>query len=111
MKRTAQDMVLMGQVWAELGSGRVNEAYIASGKGYYVEGVVDGQDITINPAPSVVDTAIHECLHRMRPDWSELYVRRTTSYLMRRMSDEEIQAFYGEFQKRARKRRRTKAIG
>jgi hypothetical protein len=100
--------VLMGRVWAELGSGRITEGFIESTPGHFIEGCEDGGHITVNPAPSVVDTAIHEILHRLHPDWDENYVRRTTGYIMRRMHDSEIQAFYEEFQRRARKRRSVK---
>ena len=110
MKRTAKDMVLLGRVWAELGSGRITEAYLPSEKHYFVEGYTEGKHITVNPAPSVVDTAIHEILHRLHPSWSENYVRRTTSLIMRRMTDEEIAAFYSEFQKRKRTRKRPRKI-
>lgn len=110
MKRTARDMVLLGRVWAELGSGHITEAYLASDSHHYVEGMIEGQHITVNPAPSVVDSAIHEILHRLHPVWSEPYVRRTTSFIMRRMTDEEVQAFYVEFQKRKRMRKRLKLI-
>lgn len=99
-------MVLLGRVWAELGSGRITEAFLPSDKHYFVEGLTNGRHITVNPAPSVVDSAIHEILHRLHPQWSETYVRRTTSLIMRRMTDEEVVAFYSEFQKRARKRKR-----
>jgi hypothetical protein len=105
MRRTAKDLVLLGQVWAELGAGRITEGYLPSLKSHFVEGEISGQHITVNPAPSVVDTAIHEILHRLHPSWSENYVRRTTTLVMRRMTDEEVQAFYLEFQKRARKRK------
>ncbi len=105
MKRTARDMVLLGRVWAELGSGRITEAYLPSDKHHFVEGIITGQHITVNPAPSVVDSAIHEILHRLHPDWNENYIRRTVTFIMRRMTDEEVQAFYQEFQKRAKKRR------
>jgi hypothetical protein len=44
-------------------------------------------------------------LHRLEPQWSENYVRRTTTWLMRRMSDEQIQALYEEYGKRVKKRK------
>lgn len=106
MKRTARDLVLLGRVWAELGSGRITEAFLPSEKHHYVEGMIEGGHITVNPAPSVVDSAIHEILHRLHPSWSESYVRRTTTLIMRRMTDEEIAAFYAEYQKRKRTRKR-----
>ena len=66
--------------------------------------------ITVNPVHQTVDTLIHECLHRAFPSWAESYVRRTTTYVRKRMSDDEIQAMYAEFQKRARKRKSARII-
>lgn len=110
MKKSPRDWALLGTVWAELGSGRITEAFIKDGTNF-TDGFYDGNGrITINPAHQTVDTVIHECLHRAFPAWSERYVRRTTSYLRRRMSDEEIQAMYAEYSKRARKRRRPVRI-
>ena len=77
----------------------------------FVHGETLGQHITINPAVSVVDTVFHECLHRLYPAWSEGYVRNRTTYLMRRMSDAQIQAAYDQYQrivkKKARRPRKT----
>lgn len=106
MKKVARDWALLGRIWAEIGAGKLTEAFIIDGRSM-TDGVVTGNGhITVNPVHQTVDTVIHECLHRAFPAWSETYVRRTTSYLRRRMSDEEIQAMYAEFQKRSRKRKR-----
>lgn len=106
MKKSPRDWALLGRVWAELGSGRITEAFIIDGRSM-TDGVVSGNGhIVVNPAHQTVDTVIHECLHRVFPEWSERSVRRTTTYLRRRMSDEEVQAMYDEFQKRSRKRKR-----
>jgi hypothetical protein len=110
MKRTARDFALIGKVFAEVGRGRITTAFIKDGSsltdGYYNG---DGH-IYINEDHQTADTVIHECLHRMNPGWSENYVRRTTSYLRRRMSDEEIIALVGEYRKHARKRKRPVRI-
>lgn len=106
MKRTARDFALIGRVWAELGAGKITEAFISDGPNF-TDGYYNGNGhITVNPAHQTVDTLIHEILHRLHPQWSESYIRRTTTYLRRRMSDEEVQAMYSEFQRRARKRKR-----
>lgn len=105
VKRTARDFALIGRVFAEIGAGRMTEAFISDG-GSFTDGfVTGGGHITINPVHQTVDTIIHECLHRMNPAWSERYVRRTTSYLRRRMSDDEIVALHDEYTKRAKKRK------
>ncbi len=110
MKRHARDFALIGRVWAELGAGRITEAFIRDGANF-TDGFFNGNGhITINPAHQTVDTVIHECLHRAFPAWSENYVRRTTTYLRKRMSDDEIQAMYHEYRKRAKKRKSARVI-
>ena len=106
MKRTPRDFILLGRIWAELGSGRITEAFVQGDKHEYVHGSCEGQRITINPMHATVDTLIHECLHRLFPAWTEIGVRRATTRLRARLSDEEVQALHEEYQRRAKKRRR-----
>jgi len=95
---------LLVRVLTEIGSGDIYEDWIADDK-ELVHGIVQGRKITVNPAIEVVDTLIHEILHRLQPNWTEKYVNNRTTWLMRRMSDEQIQALYAEYQKRAVKRK------
>jgi len=92
--------LLLLRVLAELGAGKIREAFIPSEKNFFVDGETEGRDITINPVPEVVDTIIHELLHRLYPRWSERYIKNRTTYLMKRMTDEEVQLLYDEYQKR-----------
>jgi hypothetical protein len=110
VKRQPRDFALLGRVWAEIGAGRITEAFIRDGRNL-TDGYFNGSGhITINPAHQTIDTVIHEILHRLHPQWPESYVRRTTTYLRRRMTDEEVQAMYSEFQRRSRKRKRPMRI-
>lgn len=104
---------LMVRVWAALGEGRITEdpRLRSDVKGERLHGLQEGRHIWVNPVWSVVDTVLHELLHRMHPEWSEVYVRRTTTYLLKRMTDEEVQTFYDEYQQRAKKRRRRGRSG
>jgi hypothetical protein len=109
VKRTAKDFALIGQVFAEVGAGKITSAFIKDGRSL-TDGVYTGSHIYINEDHQTADTLIHECLHRAYPAWSERYVRRTTSYLRRRMSDDEIIALVSEYRKRARKRKRPVSL-
>lgn len=104
-RKAANRSPLMVQVWAELGAGRIVEKFISDPQ-HFVDGETSGNGhITINPAHQTCDTVIHEILHRLHPNWSETYVRRTTTYLRRRMTDAETEAFYSEYQKRVKRRK------
>lgn len=100
---------LLLRVMAEIGAGRITEAYIHD-PGMATEGLTEGPQITINPAHAIVNTLIHECLHRLHPAWSERTVRQKTSYLCRRLTDAETQTIYQEYQRRKRTRKTRKRV-
>ena len=102
--RSRRDPLLV-RVWASLGATPIHEGWIHDDH-MFVDGETDFRSITINPIPEVVNTLVHETLHVLFPQWSENYVRRTTTYLMRRMTSEEIQTYYDEYQKRVRRKKK-----
>lgn len=97
----------MISVLAEIGAGRIFEGRVDD-KDEFVDGIFESHgSITINPIPATVESLIHECLHRLHPAWQERYVRNRTTYLLRRMSDDELQCVYREYQKRKKVRKVT----
>lgn len=106
--RPDEKPALLVRVLTEIGSGRIYERFLAGQPGERVSGLCEGPHIHINPAFDTIDSVIHEALHRLEPRWSERYVRRTTTWLMQRMSDAQIEALYDEYQarKKPRKKRR-----
>lgn len=110
MARKPDRPALLVRVLAELGAGRITEGFIHD-PDTFVHGETTGRGhITINPAIATVDTVVHEILHRLEPGWHENYVRRTTSYLLKRMSDEQIQTVFDEYCKRVKKRKRAPRV-
>lgn len=101
--------VLLLRVCAELGAGRITEAYIVD-PGYFTEGLTEGPDITINPVHATVDVVIHECLHRLYPRWSEARVRAQTAKVRHAMSDADVLTFHEEYQRRVKKRKRARKV-
>lgn len=109
-RRTAHDFALIGRVFAEVGAGRITQSFIHDGPSF-TDGYYNGNGhIYINEDHQTADSVIHECLHRMHPGWSEQYVRRTTTYIRKRLSDEEVIALVGEYRKRARRRKKPVRI-
>lgn len=98
-RKRGRDPLLIA-VLAELGSGRISEDFVRSERpGWKIDGLTDGGHIIVNPIYEVVDTVLHECTHRARPDLSELAVRRRTAKFMRCLTDVEVQAIYDQYQK------------
>lgn len=104
-KRTRRDRpALLVRVLLEIGKGRIEERWIAD-KDCFIHGECDGRTVTINPAIDVVDTLLHEALHRLEPEWSESYVRNRVTWLMRRMTDAQLQTLHEEYRKLAVRRK------
>jgi len=91
-RRKPRDPVLL-EVVAAIGAGRIEIGPIHD-DGMLVHGFCEGSKIRINPAIDVVDSALHECLHRLRPAWSERTVLARTTVLLRSLSNAEIDKIY-----------------
>jgi hypothetical protein len=106
MSKRRYDGTLLLAVMAELGQGRIESGFIhdKSGK-LLMDGFCDGKRVAVSEIIQTVDTICHELLHRRFPHWSEPYIRNRTTYLLRRMTEAQIQAVYDEFQRRAVKRK------
>jgi hypothetical protein len=100
---------LVEEISTELRKGLIFEAQILGSK-EHVEGLCrwDTQEITVNPSVSVVDTLIHELLHRRFPKWSEDRVRCETWRVIRQMTPKEIAAWYRKYKRLAK--RKTKPV-
>ena len=94
----------------ELGAAPITEAYIQATDTDFIEGFCETRtgSITIAPHTNVVNTLIHELLHRMYPTRSEKSIRRSTTLLMQTLTDQEIKWFYDEYQVRKKLGKPTK---
>ena len=93
-KRPERDPILL-EIAAAIGAGRIRVGGIEDER-ELVHGFArpDGS-IVIDPSIDVTDTLLHECLHRLRPTWTERAVRIKTCRLMRQLSRKEIDTLYG----------------
>jgi len=91
----------------ELRKGRIFEAQIVGSKDH-IEGLCNWEsgEVTVNPSVSVVDTLIHELLHRHFPKWSEERVRIETWRVMKSFSAEDVRAWYQKYKRSVRRKSR-----
>lgn len=68
---------------------------------WIVEGLTDfgNGSIYIDPRPAILDTVIHELIHRHRPWWSEIAVRRHTAHLINQLGEKDMQRWWKMYQK------------
>ncbi len=100
---------LLADITEEFKKGRISEAQIVGSK-YHVEGLCNfvSQEITVNPSASVVDTLVHELLHRRFPSWTEERVRIETGRVLYSMSHADVLAWYQKYKRLAK--RKTKPV-
>lgn len=100
---TASDLI--ETVLEEFQKGQIYEAQILDDR-YHIDGFLHraSGDITINPKVSVVDTVIHELLHRRYPKWTERKVKQETARIMGHLTPAEIDAWYRRYRRAAKKR-------
>lgn len=93
------------EVSDELSKGRIYEATIID-MTHHVEGLCDHDtaQITINPQVSVIDTLIHELLHRRYPSWTERRVRQETRRLIGNLTNQELGVWYRRYRRMVKKR-------
>lgn len=98
---------MIAEITQELSKGQIFEAPVVGAAKSHYEGLCNWETgaITVNPSVSVVDTLIHELIHRRYPRWSEIRVRRETWRIMRQLSPEDVSAWYKKYKRLARKRR------
>lgn len=98
---------LISEITDELGKGLIFEAPIVGSRTDHIEGLCNWEsgEVTVNPSVSVVDTLVHELLHRRFPKWSEERVRMETWRVMSKLSPGDVQAWYRKYKRMAKRKR------
>lgn len=99
------------EVWAELQKGAITEADLRDPT-CHLDGLCDygSQRVYVNPKPSVVETLLHELIHRRHKRWGEKRVDYEAKRLLSMMSHAEVARWYRRYQIVARKRKRPRII-
>jgi hypothetical protein len=77
---------LLEDVWHELQKGNVYECNLRS-EIWQMEGLQEGKNIYIDPRPAILETLLHELLHRLKPSWGEQRVTKEAHRLMVQMDE------------------------
>lgn len=88
----------------ELTRGKVYECTLRD-PAWRLDGLQHGEAIYIDPRPAILETLIHELLHRRKPRWSERRVSREARLILSKMSEEEIAAWWKRYNQVKRKGR------
>lgn len=95
----------------EFSKGRIYEATLIDPT-HHLEGLCDPdtQTITINPQVSIIDSLIHELLHRRYPSWTERRVRQETQRMMGQLSTQAVQTWFRRYKRAVKKRRPVSSV-
>ena len=98
---------LRAELREELSKGRIIETSLRE-DGFVLDGLCDhgNQTVYIDPAPAVVETLIHELMHRRWPSWSETRVRVESQRVLGAMTPDEVRRWYRSYLARRKVRRK-----
>jgi hypothetical protein len=105
---TVADHALLDDLEDELRRGRIYECSLRSSRWQH-DGLQDGENIYIDPRPAILETVLHELIHRRRPRLNE----RTVTILARNLAvkmDEPMKAKWWAAYNRVKKRRRPVVV-
>jgi len=82
----------LDDLWDELSRGKVYETSIRTtlvrnGRPVQFDGLLDGQVVYIDPRPAILETLLHELLHRRKPRWGERAVTAHARRMALHMDD------------------------
>lgn len=86
----------------ELSRGQVYECSLRM-KTWQADGLLDGQRIYVDPRPAILETLIHELIHRRKPRLGERTVTRMARLLVLRMDDATKARWWRAYQRIKRK--------
>lgn len=78
--------IALDDLWDELKRGRVYECSLRDTQ-FHLDGLQDGENVYIDPRCSVLETVVHELLHRRKPRLGERTVTKEAKRLISRMDE------------------------
>lgn len=94
----------LDDLWDELQRGKVYECTLRD-PAWRLDGLQHGEAIYIDPRPAILETLVHELLHRRKPRWSERRVTTEARSLLSKMDDAQIARWWAKYRAVKRKGR------
>lgn len=95
---------MLDDLWDELKRGRVYECSLRDAK-WQLDGFQSGENIYIDPRPAILETLVHELLHRRKPTWGERRVDREAKRILCKMTEQDLALWWRRYQRFKRKSR------
>jgi hypothetical protein len=88
----------LADMFDELQRGHVYECRLRD-KRWHLDGLQDGENVYIDPRPAILETLIHELMHRRFPRWGERKVTVEARKLLVSMSEAEKARWWRAYRK------------
>ena len=98
----------LDEMYEELQRGNVYECSLRDPK-FRLDGLQDGERVYIDPRPAIIETLIHELIHRRKRTWGERRVTQEARRLLSTMADADLALFWSRYN-RTKKRSRPVEI-
>ena len=95
---TLADLALIDDLWDELRRGRVWECSLRDAR-WQLDGLQDGENIYIDPRPAILETVLHELLHRRKPRLGERTVTREARRLAVSMDEAQKVKWWRQYRR------------
>lgn len=93
----------------ECAIGRITEASLIAPE-EHLDGLTDGTRVYVDPRPAIVETLLHELLHRRFRAWSERRVDRQAKALLSGLSTRQLNDWYRRYKSVAKRAGRAKRV-
>ena len=94
----------LDDLYDELQRGKVYECSLRDPSAI-LDGLQSGEAIYIDPRPAIIETLVHELLHRHKPRWCERRVNKEARALLSRMTESDLATWYRRYNAVKRKAR------
>lgn len=98
------DLAMLDDLWDELQRGRIYECSLRDPK-WHLDGFQEGDNIYVDPRPAMLETLVHELLHRRKPRLGERTVTRLAKRLVFSMDETTKSRWWRAYNKTKRKGR------
>ena len=88
----------------ELERGQIFECSLRDPK-FRLDGLQDGERVYIDPRPAIIETLIHELIHRRKRQWGERRVTREARRLLYTMADQDLARWWARYNRTKKKSR------
>ena len=98
----------LDDLYDELQRGRVWECSLRDAR-WHLDGMQVGEHVYIDPRPAILETLLHELMHRRKPRMGERSVTREARKLVGKMDEQTKARWWAAYQRIKRKGRPVEA--